>query len=434
MARVHVDVSDLFDHFLAFGNVTGIQRVSVELARRVTEVSNEARVIAFTHALGRPIELPRGSLFGQHDVRDALTAGDPLVLVRDGPDPARRPWIQRAFPALRPPLVFVRATALRIANALSAAKVPKGITPAELRAGDIVIVPGAIWGQRAYIKRLESLSKRGVRVHVVIHDLILIKYPELSDPVTCRLYRRFFDDVSRFAAGLICISQSTRRDVEEHLASLGRSGVRIDMMPLAHEFLGTVPEELKSPRNPLLAGLEESRFALIVGTVEVRKNHLRLAEAWQSLMREQPDRTPTLVIAGKLGWKIPAFKALMEETGWLGGKILHVDNASDVDLAWLYRNSMFSVFPSTYEGWGLPVGESAWFGRPCVTSNVSSLPEVLGEASILCDPLSVASIADAIRPLMMDDQALEAATTRVRAMKLRTWRDVAERLVADLSR
>jgi glycosyltransferase involved in cell wall biosynthesis len=124
----------------------------------------------------------------------------------------------------------------------------------------------------------------------------------------------------------------------------------------------------------------------------------------------------------------------MEETGWLGGKILHVDNASDVDLAWLYRNSMFSVFPSTYEGWGLPVGESAWFGRPCVTSNVSSLPEVLGEASILCDPLSVASIADAIRPLMMDDQALEAATTRVRAMKLRTWRDVAERLVADLSR
>lgn len=430
MARLHVDVSDLFDHFAAFGNVTGVQRVGLELARQLTLLRPEARLFAFAHGPGVPIVLPRDLLFAGHDMIDALNAGDPLRLALEGPRTGRAPW-SAAFPRpLRPPLVVVRAGLAGALGGRGAAHLPKGVDPARPEPGDMIFVAGAIWGQRAHVRRLGAMSRAGVRVFVVIHDLIAERAPELTDAVTRRLFERFFDDVSGFAAGLLCVSEATRRDVEAKLARMGRAHVRVETLALAHEFLGDSGAPDGPPPHPRVRALDGTRFALIVGTVEVRKNHLRLAQAWRSLMAEHGERVPPLVVAGKFGWKVEPFRALMAETGWLGGRVVHIDGATDRDLAWLYRHCAFSVFPSTFEGFGLPVAEGAWFGRPCVTSNVTSMPEILGEASILCDPLDVHSIADAVRPLIVDPAALAEATARVRAHPKRRWSDVAARALA----
>ena len=429
MGRVHVDVTDLFEHFLAWGGITGIQRVAVEFARRSTEVDPDARIVAFAHGPGVPVVVPRDMLFGGRDVRAALSAGDPIALLREGPDGERRFWVGRAPKRIRPTLVALRGRALPVLRPLLGRRLPPGVERADLAAGDLLIVPGAVWDNPAHIAYLETVARHGVRIVFVIYDLIMLNRPELTDRYSTERYRRFFTVASAIADSFFCISEWTRTEVVAELARIGRAGLRVEAMPLAHEFLGMTSDADAPPRHPALKALEGRRYVLNVGTVEVRKNHIRLAEAWRGLIAEYGDAVPPLVVAGKLGWTIDAFRTLMDETGWLGGRIIHIGDADDRDIAWLYRNCVFSVFPSTLEGWGLPVGESAWFGRPCVTSNVSSMPEVLGEASLLCDPLSVPSIMEAVRPLILDPAALAAATERVRAMPKRTWTDVAAGLL-----
>ena len=147
-----------------------------------------------------------------------------------------------------------------------------------------------------------------------------------------------------------------------------------------------------SPQTPpkRLRGVTPGQYWLCVGTIEPRKNQERLFEAMAKLPGNRP-----LVLAGGRGWLMEDVARKVADLG-LTNRVKLTGYVDDAELAWLYANSFGFVYPSLFEGFGLPVLEAMSLGAPVITSNVSSLPEVAGDAALLVDPLDVDAIAAAM--------------------------------------
>jgi glycosyltransferase involved in cell wall biosynthesis len=146
---------------------------------------------------------------------------------------------------------------------------------------------------------------------------------------------------------------------------------------------------------------------LFVSTIEARKNHLLLFRVWRRLLDELPaDLVPTLVFAGRVGWLVEDLMRQLQNTDFLDGKIRLIEDASDAELAALYRGCSFTVFPSLYEGWGLPVTERLAFGKPCLAARATSVPEAGGRLARYFDPESVADAYAAIRAAIENPEGL----------------------------
>ncbi len=169
---------------------------------------------------------------------------------------------------------------------------------------------------------------------------------------------------------------------------------RMAVMHLASRFGPDSPR--RAPRR--LKGVKPGEFWLSVGTIEPRKNQERLFEALARLPGDRP-----LVLAGGRGWLMEDMAQRINELG-LAGRVKLTGYLEDEELAWLYANCFGFVYPSLFEGFGLPVLEAMSLGAAVVTSTVSSLPEVAGEAALLADPSDPAAIADAMARLEADSE------------------------------
>jgi glycosyltransferase involved in cell wall biosynthesis len=147
-----------------------------------------------------------------------------------------------------------------------------------------------------------------------------------------------------------------------------------------------------------------------------------------------PERTPDLVRAGKPGWLGDPILYLIKNDPFVKGKIVHACDPSDHELAWLYRNCLFTLYPSVYEGWGLPVEESFAYGKLCVTTTASSLPEVGGEFADYVEPDDLEGLTAAIRRAF--DPAYRQERERLIREKFRpnTWRQTTAQIQAMLAR
>jgi glycosyltransferase involved in cell wall biosynthesis len=192
----------------------------------------------------------------------------------------------------------------------------------------------------------------------------------------------------RRSAGLVCISEATERDLLSRFRSARGKTVAI---PLAAS-----PELFESPGDldEVRARLDlPERFVLATGTLEPRKNLPRLIQAHAAL---GPD-APPLLLAGPSGWQLEQALAGAAERP---AAVRQLGFVSESDLRALYRLCTVFAYPSLYEGFGLPLLEAMACGAACVTSAVSSLPEVGGDAVVYADPLSVDSIRDGLARLL----------------------------------
>jgi glycosyltransferase involved in cell wall biosynthesis len=154
-------------------------------------------------------------------------------------------------------------------------------------------------------------------------------------------------------------------------------------------------------RPKSLPSLQPDGFWLSVGTLEPRKNQRRLLRAYAGL-RSRGSRILPMVLAGGQGWMMDDFDDLVAELG-LKGDLILTGYVSDDALQWLYENCFVFVYPSLFEGFGLPVLEAMTCGAPVITSTTTSLPEIVGTAGVLVDPLQEDAITAAMRTLSADE-------------------------------
>ncbi len=253
--------------------------------------------------------------------------------------------------------------------------------------------------------------RRHTSAILTVHDLSFLRYPETFTPALRRYLENAVPRSVARANHILADSNATRRDLIELLGvaperiSTLYSGVAPDFNPK------TAPDERKRLQERYHIG---ARYVLAVGTVQPRKNYLRLMEACDPLAAEGIE----LVIVGKPAWLAePILEAAAARS------YVHLLGfARDEDLPALYRQAAAFAFPSLYEGFGLPVLEALACGAPVVASAASSVPEVLGNAGLLADPLDIPAWTEALQRLLADEPLCAALRQRgfARAQEF-TW-------------
>ena len=286
---------------------------------------------------------------------------------------------------------------------------------------------GATWGFPELWRFASEHRARGGDVLQMVHDLIAVSNPQYFRTKITTLFRRWLDEALQYASRFACVSSYAAADLRLYAAERNVAPP-IHVTRLAHEFVG-FERNAEVPLPPQLTELMDREFVLAAGTIDARKNGISLLQTWRRLIGESGDKTPLLVFAGMYGRVGGAeVRAQWERDTVLAQFVRVVDGPSDQALAWLYKHCLFSIFPSHKEGWGLPVGESAWFGSLCVASKAGSIPEVCGELMDYVDPADTADITRAVRRLITDRDYLQQRKTMIARATLRRWSDVAGEL------
>jgi glycosyltransferase involved in cell wall biosynthesis len=260
------------------------------------------------------------------------------------------------------------------------------------------------------------------RTLLTIHDLTFLVYPHCFEPSLARYLRRAVPRHLRRANLVLADSQATRNDlvrlvrVAPERIVVVYPGVREQFRPRSSASTEAVRQRLGLPPE----------FLLFVGTLEPRKNIVCLLEAYHQL-RTRGHSVPPLVIAGRKGWLYQNIFETVERLG-LQSHVIFLDFVADEDLPALYSMARVFVYPSLYEGFGLPVVEALACGTPVVTTRVASLPEVAGDAAILVNPLEPDAIADGIQQALARAPALRAAAPG--AARRFTWEQSGRALLA----
>jgi glycosyltransferase involved in cell wall biosynthesis len=238
----------------------------------------------------------------------------------------------------------------------------------------------------------------GVRTLLTVHDLSFVRAPETATPVLKAYLDKVVPRSVRRATHVLADSQATKDDLvalydtppDKVTVLLG--GVNPEFRPVTDmNARRAVRQRYQIPDNP---------YIFSIGTVQPRKNYARLIEALAALGQEGED--VHLVIAGGRGWLDGPIYQSVEDFG-LGERVHFTGFVRDEDLPALYAEARCLAYPSLYEGIGLPVLEAMACGIPVVTSNISSMPEVAGDAALLIDPYDVDALADALRRLLTDE-------------------------------
>ena len=175
-------------------------------------------------------------------------------------------------------------------------------------------------------------------------------------------------------------------------------------------------------------------YVLAVGTVQPRKNLVTLVKAWK-ILRDRAAPCPQLVVAGARGWKNSQLDETIRRLGLTGDQIRFLGVVPEEDLPVLYSGSSVFVFPSLYEGFGLPLLEAMACGVPVIASNTSSVPEVVGDAALLVAPTEPEAFAEAVLRLRSDDNLRRAKVEKglSRAAGF-SWRRAAAQLLDCMGR
>jgi glycosyltransferase involved in cell wall biosynthesis len=285
-------------------------------------------------------------------------------------------------------------------------------------------LPGAL--SRADADVLHSthhtLPLRPIRTKrvVTVHDVTFFRLPERY-PAARRLYMQTMTRLSARVADAIIVPSCAVRDDLVRALSVDAAKVTVVYEAAAERYRPAAPGPCAEvcKRYGVEAG-----YVLSVGSREPGKNRDRLIRAMRELRDEGIDRR--LLIAGQPAWKHEGEEALVDELA-MGDRVIFAGYVPDDDLPALYSACDAFAFPSLYEGFGVPVLEAMACGAPVVTSDVSATAEVAGNAAVLVDPRSVASIRDGLRRVLTDDDLraglLQAGMARAAQF---SWRRAAD--------
>jgi glycosyltransferase involved in cell wall biosynthesis len=268
---------------------------------------------------------------------------------------------------------------------------------------------------------------------ITVHDVSFMVVPECAEPKLAAFLGKTVPRAVERADKIIAVSHQTKRDLVRLL------GVPDEKVSVVHNGIdarawnfdaATIKKDGEKLRAKM--GLP-GRFILHVGTLEPRKNLVRLIEAYEEAVRGLGGEDVALVLAGRKGWMYEPILAAAERVNASGSRVrvIFVDYVDDGDLPLLYNMAEVFAYPSLYEGFGLPVAEAMMSGTPTLVSGDGALEEVAGDAAVRVEATSVESIADGLRR-MLTDEGLRGRLRMEGPLQVQgfTWDAAAEKVLA----
>lgn len=299
--------------------------------------------------------------------------------------------------------------------------------------GATLVNLGTSWWVENYFMYLrEAKRQSAIRFIPFVHDMIPVLLPDYCIHELVHEFIDWLDGIIEHADGFLANSDATKADLIALAGRLGRT--------IASDEVGVIPlaAEVRSGGGPnadaLVArrGLRSGNYVLFVSTVEIRKNHLGAFDAWQRLLAlHGREKTPTLVCVGKRGFRSEQIYSRLETSPELRDRVLMLDRVDDEELAALYAHALFTVYPSFYEGWGLPVTESLCHGKVPLIADNSSLPQAGDGFAVPFESGSLGSFVTGLESLIFDASARQRCEERIRRdYRPRTWSEVARDIAA----
>lgn len=286
-----------------------------------------------------------------------------------------------------------------------------------------IVLLGSGWVLNDYFYRINRLKRDlGAEFCMILHDLIPIFARETCDQGTARVFESFLLKSPSIVDTYICVSENTRKDLLRHCKEVGYAEPNAVVIKHGSEVSLQTSE-------PLADAQSSDPFVLFVSTIEGRKNHILALKTWKRLIHENSN-TPKLVCVGRYGWRSEEFIRTVVSTRGLDNKIQILSDISDEELEDLYSNCLFTIYPSFYEGWGLPVTESLARGKVCICSHASALPEAGGDLAIYIDPHSADHLYEATRDLLDNPDVRREREKLIRErFTVRPWSEVAKEYI-----
>jgi glycosyltransferase involved in cell wall biosynthesis len=405
-----IDVTELLGWH---GNLTGIQRTSYHLGEEFAR-RDDVRFFSWTKQ-GNFVqaEFPLSQTFHDKKVSPIFWGGDDARRIRHYALRVLNAVQRRVLPSrVRSLLARAHAGLGQLLDDLlfwagwSKAATGNAISHPFAK-DDVILAIGATWAYEGLMDALYLVRESAqIKIIVTVYDLIPVYFPQFfGQGFGSHFYKYVFDVVSNSDL-ILSISKSTTRDLVKF-----QKDMNLPATPVLDFRLGDDPAEtpgLQSPDDGLVAG----EFILAVGTVEIRKNYDALYKAW-TMAADQGKEIPPLVIVGRPGWSVGDLLFQIDHDPRVAGKIIILSHVKDDGLSWLYANCLMTVYPSWYEGWGLPIAESVHYGKLCIASKTSSMKEIAGDLLVYCDPNSPQEFLDAVERFVKNTAERERFEKRI---------------------
>jgi glycosyltransferase involved in cell wall biosynthesis len=402
--RLMFDITDLVQYMKEWRIPTGIQRVQLNVIHHALTVFAERAnpiIIHFDPNLGTWLPISRDTFFALQDAAqssDGMDEGDFLAL------------FETSDFAVENEAAFER----------------------KLEENDVIFVNlGSSWWIENYFLKIRELRKKyGIRYVPMIHDVIPLMRPEHCAERLVEEFSQWFSTLVLEVDGAVTNSQWSAMDIRHHASRL-LPDFNLPVHPIAlnGDMRHYLSERDVAPIDSLRHILPPAAsFVLCVSTLESRKNHLLLFKAWEALLdKHDTASVPFLICLGKSGWLFEEGAEFLRSRPALNSRILLISSVSDSALETLYRDSLFTVFNSFYEGWGLPVTESLSYGTLPLVSCNTSLSEAGGRAAIYFRADDVNDLVTKLELLIFNHEKRLELRDHARAnANLREWRAVAE--------
>lgn len=297
----------------------------------------------------------------------------------------------------------------------------------------VLISIGASWGiENYFIYIREAKEKHNICYIPFVHDVVPAIAPAYCHPDDVKKFIGWLLSVLQHADYYISVSDSAKKDLITAARILGV------YIPSEHIVVVTPATEIGSQKvdsgkttNLAHWNLSRQNYVLCIGTLEARKNQIGAFEVWKKLiMMHGKEQVPTLVcISGTQGYKGDQAIDCLNSNPDLQSRAIILRGINDTDLKNLYENCLFTVFPSFYEGWGLPVTESLRYGKPVITADNSSLPQAGMGLSVLYKTGSQKALLQAVEKMIFDQKFRAAKEEEIKKnFVLRTWSQVVQDL------
>jgi len=468
-----IDVTDLYHWGL--GHLTGIQRTSASVLSELMAMRKDVQLFAYdpsakvlrktdVHSLPGLVRHHIGAAEAAGVVSGKLAAPTATAAVRS--TGGRQTFVQMKQ-YLRPRLWFLRPAVRRLRSGLQRQKgkwagheaveivrdfrrssrnllgmiwrnvlgiersaesmVPAAlgeVSPKEIlfQPGDVCLSLSATWGFPHYGEVIAANKRAsGAKCVNMLYDLIPTLFPQWVLPGHSQMITLWVRQQIQNADVVLTISKFQKEEISRYIAT-----DKLPVRPVEVIHLGDNPKLVTAATAgaslPLPRYVPERRFVICVSTLDVRKNHGLLYNVWRRLTEEFGPDCPQLVLIGTPHLYVADLLHQIRNDRLVNRVIVHLHDVADEELAWYYRNCEFTIYPSVYEGWGLPISESLSLGRYCIAGNKTSLPEAGGDLVDYFDPFDFAACYKLVYRAVTDPDYVKQCEQRIRASYIPyTW-------------